>query len=349
MSIARSWIREVISPASNGGRLSFELPETMDGTQCSILLDLSYTVLPYRLDSPVGIGLLATMKMLSSARVEIIQYMPVSSVDASLIFGVPIVARAGLESDFDRYREMQQIVRQLWKYLGSNDIALVLRCKYHDDAKEDCWDYTTDDTQLFILMVEDVVERDSLEWQHTSTTVSPISTKRGHAPANGILYRYASSDQLLRDLNEDGDTFEGDDIETETSKQYAEYIEKSLEFLERGGINPLLLTANSSNNDSETFERGLFDSSSGNSGKARSDISPASHEIENGFDGWNEEAGVGVASRVVNTNSNAGDRNIDGNGQSGGVLGSAEGNSLDEDQESTTSDPFSTFADFEYS
>ena len=38
-------------------------------------------------------------------------------------------ARAGLEDDASRYDEMLMLARQLWKYLSTNDIGLVLRVR----------------------------------------------------------------------------------------------------------------------------------------------------------------------------------------------------------------------------
>ncbi len=47
-SILQKWSRDILSSAaSDSCRICFELPETFDGTQSAVTLDLSYSILPY--------------------------------------------------------------------------------------------------------------------------------------------------------------------------------------------------------------------------------------------------------------------------------------------------------------
>ena len=250
-SLLRRWIRCVVSPPSEGGqRLRFDLPETLDGTQCSISLDLSPTVLPYRLDSYAAAGLAADVRWLTFRPVEVVRIIPVPSVDASLIFGIPMSVRAAVESDLVQYKEMRLLVRQLWRYLGSSDLALLLRCCTAPQLSGGggrCmggyFDYHAEG-QYCILMTEETLEN---EEGSSLSNLIPKKGRRGHAPGNGILYRYAMSDQLLRDCDEGGEEeADGSDPDiAETGRQYFEYIEQSLECLDRSsGINPALVMDN---------------------------------------------------------------------------------------------------------
>jgi len=117
------------------GRLCFDLPEDLDGNMCSISLDLQYTVLPHSIQALRTLDLVKDMQQITSmtsSSVKVIQAVPLASVDSSLIYGIPMSARAGLENDIDRYNEMKLLVRQLWKYLGRNELALVLQHRRRD-------------------------------------------------------------------------------------------------------------------------------------------------------------------------------------------------------------------------
>ena len=151
------WSGIVDGGASVRGRLSFDLPETLDGIMCSISLDLQYTVLPNCIHSPATKGLVEEMRlfsMLSSSSVEVVQTIPLTSVDSSLIFGVPMSARAALENDICRYNEMKMLARQLWTYLSRNDVALVLLVRFGSEE------------QLFLLACEVVVQKQPQAFDH---------------------------------------------------------------------------------------------------------------------------------------------------------------------------------------
>ena len=101
-------------------------------------------------------------------------------------------ARASLENDISRYNEMKVLSRQLWVYLGRNDVALVLRARVidvDDDVGED---------QLFLLVCEQAVQRQT----DASSALNIVPDKQGGESSlscHGMLYRYATKSQLLRE------------------------------------------------------------------------------------------------------------------------------------------------------
>ncbi len=82
-------------------------------------------------------------------------------------------ARAGLEDDASRYDEMRMLARQLWKYLSTNDMGLVLRVRGGGsppdvDSKGGVWEeapnhslgyHSSTGEQLFLLICEEAVEK----------------------------------------------------------------------------------------------------------------------------------------------------------------------------------------------
>lgn len=267
-TLLQMWVREsfhqtyqIETGASNvDGKLRFELPETIDGTMCSISLDLSYTILPNRIDSPSTVELVRDMKMLSSlspASVEVLQAIPLQSVDSSLIYGVPMYARAGLEHDLSQYDQMKMLVRQLWKYLSRNEVALILRVRGEAEEEDEhngplidskrggrnqCCD------QLFLLTSQVAVKKQSIQFNPESSMesskaleVCPDRERKGEAPCNGILYRYATKNQILHFGSEESDSKLADEDDSAEANEYMDYIERSMDMLTSAGLNPFLV------------------------------------------------------------------------------------------------------------
>lgn len=275
-TLLQSWVKESFAQTYASyeggvqGRLSFDLPETLDGTMCQLSLDLQYTVLPRSINSLATKELVEDMQrisMLYPSCVEVVQTIPLSSVDSSLIYGVPMSARASLENDISRYNEMKVLARQLWVYLGRNDVALVLRTcvdEYDDNVVEG-----RSEDQLFLLVCEQAVQRQT----DASSALNIVPDKQGsESSCHGMLYRYATKSQLLREFhivsvvkcivfihvmhhfltqpvplstgfgNED----QKEEVEEEESmaginEQYFDYIEQSLDTLISTSVNPLLM------------------------------------------------------------------------------------------------------------
>jgi len=208
-SLLQSWVKESFAQTYASyeggvqGRLSFDLPETLDGTMCQLSLDLQYTVIPRSINSLATKELVEDMQrisMLSPSCVEVVQTIPLSSVDSSLIYGVPMSARASLENDISRYNEMKVLARQLWVYLGRNDVALVLRARVDDKEEDDVVEGRSED-QLFLLVCEQAVQRPT---DVASSALNIVPDKQGSessSSCHGMLYRYATKSRLLREFH----------------------------------------------------------------------------------------------------------------------------------------------------
>ncbi|KAL9187193.1 hypothetical protein ACHAXT_010913 [Thalassiosira profunda] len=257
--VVQRWTQEGFAAtcASSGvrGRLRFDLPETLDGTSCSISLDLRPTVLPHSLRSTGTAALAEDLRRLAAlppSAVEVLQTIPLASVDSALIYGVPLAARAGAESDASRHDEMRMLARQLWRYLGRNDSALVLRVRTGATDDSD-GGLTAGGEQLFLLVCEECVQKPSGQALDADSNldlsealkVVPDARRRGEAPSQGMLYRYATQSQVLRFGNEDLAPPEAEEDDDAVSEQYLDYIERSLDSIVSTGLNPLLMGENS--------------------------------------------------------------------------------------------------------
>jgi hypothetical protein len=218
-SLLRKWSRDRM-PGYR--RICFDLPETLDGTQCSVSLDVMYKTMPFRLDSNVAKGLAGDLKLLSESRLEVLQLVPISLVDSSLIHGVVMGVRAGLETDLDRHNETALLVRSLFRHISLKDCALLLRSEGPSTIESDGLFHCNG--QSFLLMAEEL----------------PALLKTKAAPNSGVLYRYASADQLLQEAIP---TDVISDLDEDMANQYSEFVENSLDCLDCYTINPLHLEA----------------------------------------------------------------------------------------------------------
>ena len=238
-TLLRDWISAIISPASGteGGKISFNLPETLDGSQCALSLDLVPSLLPYRVDSPEAAKLMTDLKALSLAELEVVQVVPISSVDGSLLHGVPMSATAAMDSDLFRYKDMKVLTRQLFRYMAMKDVAIALRCVgtrglEGRGAKNAAAD-KVDEGQIFLLMAEHPAET-------IDQSLSSSSLSSSAAPSRGVLYRYATLDHIIHD-HETVDALDNDSEDEDMSEQYFEYVEQSLEMVDSKILNPILL------------------------------------------------------------------------------------------------------------
>ena len=186
-SIIRDWKKEILESSSCTGSISFDLPETLDGTQCSVKLGLSFSIWPYPLNNPMTEIMIQKLKMMQNAYFEVIQLVPLDSIDLSLVYGVPLVAKAALDGDLEQFREMQKIVRELFRFAWSRDVALAIRCNYVAQS------------EVFICMAKTNEEHDGFD--------------------EGMLYQYVSTgNHILEEKRQSG----GMD---ETSDDYANLID----------------------------------------------------------------------------------------------------------------------------
>jgi hypothetical protein len=228
--LLQKWSRDVLAAAGQGGNgtggwhqtINFNLPETADFDECAISLQASYKSLPFPLHSPQAEALGVDLSLLSRAKLDILQLVPIPSIDASLTYGVPIGLRAGLEESVDRHLEMGRLVQSLFQHLGSKDCALVVRSRGPPDCSTSSCLFHSSKNQYFLLLPE-------LTQSFTDTRT---------ASCKGILYRMASPDSLLEETNPDDAIDSFKEVE---DNPFSGYIEASLDGLTCCSLNPLSL------------------------------------------------------------------------------------------------------------
>jgi hypothetical protein len=218
--LVRQWVRDALLAQSlHSSNLELDLPETLDGTQCSVSLDVSYQVFPFSADSAECTRFITDLQLLSESKLEVVQLVPLSSIDAGLLFGLPMLVRVGLASDLDQFQVMQVLVRSLFSLLNERESAVLLRRTGGKVPKSASSGMFHSSEQTYLLMAKELPK-----------------TAHG-APSSGILYQYAHADQLLAEATLP--TSEVAVLDEDTQRQYADYVEQALECLECSPINPL--------------------------------------------------------------------------------------------------------------
>ena len=299
-TLSRRWLSQLISNPDSRGCISFDLPESLDGTQCTVTFDVKYKIMPFRADSFAAAGLVADLELLTSSDIELVQLVPISSVDASLVFGVPMAIGPGFQGTVAQYQEMKALVHFLLRFLSSHQTALLLRTRNtgrdlhgRKTSRQQSPGplYHTND-QTLLLMAEELPGQNlmssggegtdastasslPLQTDMSIATGQPVSKDKAVVPVEAMLFRYATAEQIL----DVGDCQAGSaDGDPETLQQLSEYVENSLELLETDFVNPILLGEAKRLDD--TFER-----------IARETItSPPNDDI------WQETTGVGTGS-----------------------------------------------------
>ena len=222
-SLLRKWSRGRISDSH---RLVLDLPEALDGTICSVSLDVVYKTMPFRLDSEWAKLLSEDLRLLCKSKIKVRQLVPISLVDSSMLYGVVMGIRAGLESDLDRHQEMSNMVQSLLAYLSLKDCALLIQSDglKLDNKKSGLFHCNN---QTLLLMAEEL----------------PAPLKRKETPVSGVLHRYATADQMLQESAVQDVIFRADTI---FSSKLSEMIENSLDCLECKPVNPIYLDAKTS-------------------------------------------------------------------------------------------------------
>jgi hypothetical protein len=230
--LSRQWIRDSLLVRRLACRLHFDLPATFDGTQCSVAFEATYQIFPFAINSPQAKMLSSDLVHLSKSDIQVTQLVPLSSIDASILFGIPMTVRAGLENDYVQFQEMEVLVRSLFRLLQERELAILLRGTTKR-ANENVYNpissgglfqsNSSSSEQIFVLMAQEL----------------PLSV--GHSPPTGLLYRIAHADQLLAEaaksnLKSDSNKLTSDE---EMEAQYTEYIEEALSGMELRPFNPL--------------------------------------------------------------------------------------------------------------
>jgi hypothetical protein len=227
-SILRRWIQQDLMLKVQRNTIEIELPEdALDGSSCSIRLDLSFKVLPFPL--PFMLQLLPSDK-----KMQVIQVVPNDAVDASLIYGVAMVAEAAIDSDYHTFKEMRSIVKQIVKWLIINDVSLVVRSTSDNGAG------LAHFNNYFLFTAE--MPQQSASLMNTTAKIGDDGCSKA------CLFRYAASEQILDVGDKDTNNTCGhtsinydDKHQQEIDQQYYDYVDKSLQLLEKRALNPLLL------------------------------------------------------------------------------------------------------------
>jgi hypothetical protein len=111
------------------------------------------------------------------------------------------------------------------------------------------------DEQLFLLVCEEMVQMQPQVLDHESNNLDPDAfeivpnnnncCRQGKkSPCNGVLYRYATKNQMLRFGNEASRFDAMVEEDTDMSEDYIDIVERSLDTLIKTGLNPLLMDRN---------------------------------------------------------------------------------------------------------
>jgi len=224
--ITRSWIRQALP----NPYVAFTLPQLIDDNcQCTLSFVLEYAIMPSSLYSAESWALIRQCKLMEQSKWEVVTIMKISDINLSLIYGVNMIAKAGIEDhrDFDAYKDMKKLVQQLWKYLHDRDSALLLRII----PEELCG------AEYYFILLVDSEENSNCKWtKQTDVQKQSINISYGR------LFRYAINEQLIWDTENDCgyDMMEHVTIGEDDEQEYYSYIERSLNNIDQGTFNPFL-------------------------------------------------------------------------------------------------------------
>ena len=262
--------------SSTANRIYLQLPETIDGTQCSVTLDISYKLLPFALDRPViSTGFFCDLAELCASTLKVVQLVPFSSVDATFLFGVPMRVRAGVEGDYEQYQEAQVLTRSLFKTMQTKQVAMLIQIANDSQNEKRKQSDNTNSMlgvfhnpkrgQTFLLMAEEPVGG-----------LSP--------PSTGVLFRYASADDLLLETEPPATKVE---IPDEIVHQYESYVENALDILDCNAVNPLFLDATDAATAKTAKDKWTTPR-----------LPPRSSQQSNDDNRWNDDEGVGALDKT---------------------------------------------------
>ena len=216
--LSRSLLRNSLYGHDANHHLSFDLPETQDGTQCCVSFDASFQTFPYAVDSAQASLLRDELRALTTTPLKMVQMVPLTSVDASLFHGVPLKLRSGMTSGgFDEFHEMDTLVRVLFRLLQDREQAILLEAPSLQ--------------QFFLLMAQEF----------------PSSTQQ--SPQTGLLFRYANVNQYLAEATQ----ARPNDRDEEMTEEYSVYVEEALTTLHCDSFNPLFHAAQSQMKEKSTM------------------------------------------------------------------------------------------------
>lgn len=222
-SLSRQWIRNCLIELQPSCRINFDLPPTVDGTQCSVELDAAYQIFPFPIDSPQATMMTSDLQAISKLILSVIQLVPLATLDVSLFYGIPIKVGTALGIDCSQFQEMQVLVRTLFQSLQERESALVLRGIPHRThgvvrSNKSAGIFQSTSEQLFVLLAQE--------------------TPGSNSATSGVLHRIAHADHLVTEASVSAD-HAMDFSDSTMEAQYTEYIEASFSATAMRPFNPL--------------------------------------------------------------------------------------------------------------
>ena len=196
-------------------RLTLELPELLDGTQCTASFDACHQIMPVAFNSEVSQRLWDDLKSLSRCSLELIQAMPHDSIDMSLVFGLPLKLTAASFPDFTHTREMQVLTHALFHYLEKEGVAFLLSASPSGECSREDKGLFDNKKRTFLLMPQTGADKET----HSAIMF-------GYAQADDLFMEASLGKQLVTASADEG-------------SPYAEYIERALDVVKVGAHNPL--------------------------------------------------------------------------------------------------------------
>eukprot|EP00934_Nitzschia_sp_Nitz4_P005179 Nitzschia sp. Nitz4//scaffold13_size275219//66181//67875//NITZ4_000855-RA/size275219-snap-gene-0.4-mRNA-1//1//CDS//3329535957//5169//frame0 len=219
--LAVQLVGDLMEPRSR--KLSVHLPFCDDSEEESprqIALDATYRHVPFRLDSPLAHALLEDLDILSKTQLRAIQRVPMASVDASLLYGVPLRVVPGVEEDYSIQQQTNGLALALFHALAEGDSGLVLQAgisSVDDRLLESSLFHTRGE---FFLLVPD--------------QPPGFSSMEGVFIQQGSIFRLASAESFVN-IEESASMMASMDVGPETHRLY---VEDSLESLPCSAFNP---------------------------------------------------------------------------------------------------------------
>jgi hypothetical protein len=165
---------------------------------------------------------------LSIFDLKVIQLIPLSSIDVGLLFGIPIVVRAGIDDDYTQFQEMKIIFRSLFCVIQTQEQAIFLRGSSNNTEHMTTTGasglfhsgFTYASEHYFVLMAQEI----------------PITlldnADHSVSPSSGLLFRIAHVDHLLHNKSIlDSSYGQYNANKHEMEMQYLEFTESSLSTL----------------------------------------------------------------------------------------------------------------------
>lgn len=206
--LVRGWMQPLLPVHS----LRLDLPD-VEGVKCSLQLSASYQTMPFATNSQDFQRLKVDLQELSL--LEVVKTLNFTSLDLSLMYGIPITVRADMQDDFESTQQLQSLFRSLLRYLLQRQSVLLVKCAdspYLPESRSESGLFGGRQNNSFVLLPQQVASGSAY---------------------SGLLFRYARASQLVESTLEVSS--HPDDA---TADEYQSYFEDALDSLQSSD-NPL--------------------------------------------------------------------------------------------------------------